>query len=308
MGLMPIGEDPDSHLWEFAHLETGEPAVRGADGKLLLAESTGVVLVLIPHGTFWMGAQSVDPNGHNFDPQALAEESPVHEVELSAYFLSKYEMTQGQWERIAGKNPSLYGPARYDKNWNRAGKAWSALHPVEQVSVNDCMQVLARVGLDLPSEAQWENGVRAGTSTPWWTGSDAASLKDAANLADAYAKSHGSGSWLNWEKDLDDGNSSHAEIGSYRANAFGLHDVIGNEWEWCADEFDVGFYGRSPRTDPVARSASSTNRVTRGGSFLDVASFSRSAYRGRASPVTRLAGIGVRPVMALQPRASASSR
>jgi formylglycine-generating enzyme required for sulfatase activity len=308
MGILPIGEDPDSHLWEFAHLETGEPAARGADGRLVLAESTGVVLVLIPHGSFWMGAQSENPSGRNYDPQALTEESPVHEVELSAYLLSKYEMTQGQWERVAGKNPSLYGPSRYDKNWNRAGKAWSALQPVEQVSVNDCEQVLARVGLGLPSEAQWENAARAGTSTPWWTGSDVASLKNAANLGDAYAKAHGSGSLLIWEKDLDDGNTSHAEIGSYRANTFGLHDVIGNEWEWCADGFDGGFYDRSPRTDPVASTSSSTTRVTRGGSFLDVGSFSRSAYRARASPITRLAGIGVRPVMALQLGAPVSGR
>jgi formylglycine-generating enzyme required for sulfatase activity len=308
MGLLPIGEDPDSRLWEFAHLATGEPAIRGADGRLVLAESTGVVLVLIPHGTFWMGAQSLDPVGRNYDPQAMAEESPVHEVELSAYFLSKYEMTQGQWERIAGKNPSLYGPSRYKRDWNRAGKPWSALHPVEQVSVDDCAEVLARVGLTFPSEAQWENAARAGTSTRWWTGSDVASLNGAANLADAYAKSHGSASLLAWEQDLDDGNLSHAEIGSYRANAFGLHDVIGNEWEWCADDFDAEFYSRSPRTDPVARTSSPGNRITRGGSFLDVPEFARSAYRARGSPVVRLAGLGIRPAMALQLPTSVSNR
>ena len=111
MGLLPIGPDPESGLWEFAHLATGTPAERGADGRLILTEETGVVLVLIPAGRFWMGAQSTDEAGRNYDPQAQPNEGPVHEVELSPHFLSKYEMTQGQWQRIMGANPSAYTPA-----------------------------------------------------------------------------------------------------------------------------------------------------------------------------------------------------
>ncbi|MHC4263682.1 MAG: bifunctional serine/threonine-protein kinase/formylglycine-generating enzyme family protein, partial [Planctomycetota bacterium] len=108
MGLVPIGTDPDSGLWEFAHLATGTPAERGEDRKLILTEETGVVLVLIPGGTFVMGAQSSDPDGPNYDPQAWRDEGPPHEVTLSPYLLSKFEMTQGQWLAATGTEPSYY--------------------------------------------------------------------------------------------------------------------------------------------------------------------------------------------------------
>src|SRR5262249_25075170 len=158
---------------------------RGADGRLVMKDGTGIVFVLIPAGRFWMGAQAASPSGRNVDPQADANESPVHEVSLDAYFLSKYEMTQDQWLRLAGKNPSLYSPGD-----GINGKLVTLLHPVENVSWIDCTIVLSRLALELPTEAQWEYGARAGTSTPWWTGSEKTSLRGAGNLADAYSKRH----------------------------------------------------------------------------------------------------------------------
>jgi formylglycine-generating enzyme required for sulfatase activity len=247
-----------------------------------------------------MGAQKADPTAPNFDPQGLPEEAPVHDVRLSPYFLSKYEMTQGQWMRFVGKNPSGYGPSIYLKDWNRAGKGWTPLHPVEQVSWNDCMQVLGRAELMLPSEAQWENGCRAGTDTPWWTGSGISSLGGAANLADAYGKSHGGEALPVWEKEFDDGNTAHAEIGSYRPNAFGLHEVHGNVWEWCLDGYDTNFYGRSSTFDPVAPWQNCASRVNRGGSYSNGAPSARSASRSSVTPEGRGLNLGVRPAKSLQ--------
>jgi formylglycine-generating enzyme required for sulfatase activity/tRNA A-37 threonylcarbamoyl transferase component Bud32 len=298
-GLLPIGEDPDSHLWEFAELSTGDPAVRGSDGKLVLEESTGLVLVLIPGGTFEMGAQQSDPSGPNYDPQARENESPVHEIRLAPYFLSKYEMTQGQWERFTGKNPSNYGPLHWARNTNRNGKGWTALHPVEQVTWLECTATTARLGLALPSEAQWENAARGGTQTVFSTGSDLASLRGAANIADAYGKSHGADAWSSWEADFDDGNTVHAEVGSYRANPYGLHDVHGNVWEWCSDGFDALFYRRSPGVDPVAPIDGVAGRVFRGGSFGEVASIARVAIRGLDAPDYRSNDLGLRPARAI---------
>jgi formylglycine-generating enzyme required for sulfatase activity len=307
LGLLPIGADPDSGLWEFAHLQTGDPAERDAHGKLVVDEAMGLVFVLLPGGTFPMGAQSADPAGANYDPQAVSlDEAPVHEVTLSPYFLSKYEMTQGQWRRFTGQNPSNHGPTQYSRSWNRAGKGWTALHPVEQVSWTQCMEVMARLGLSLPSEAQWENGARGGTDTPYWTGWDLESLLDAANLSDAYGKSHGNHAWNLWEKDLDDGNTSHAEIGSYRANPFGLHEVIGNVGEWCLDGYDAGFYARSPRLDPVNLSTGAPYRVLRGGGFNDDASRARSAIRNENAPEVPVFVLGLRPARALEPPPAAS--
>ncbi len=111
VGLLPIGEDPQSRLWEFADFQAGSVPERGLDGRLKLTAEMGLVFVLIPAGSFWMGAQRTDPSGRNFDPAALREESPVHEVLLSAYFLSKYEMTQGQWIKVVAQrngNPGAH--------------------------------------------------------------------------------------------------------------------------------------------------------------------------------------------------------
>ncbi len=295
IGLVPLGPDPNSGLWEFAHLATGEPALPGADGKLALTEETGVVLVLIPGGTFWMGAQAVEPEGRNYDPQAQSDESPVHEVELSAYFLSKYELTQGQWKRFAGSNPSNYGPDRaWDSEWSRASRTASLLHPVERVSWDDCAGFMVRTGLALPTEAQWERACRAETDTPWWTGRELEGLGAVANVADGYGKNHGAGTWTAWEAALDDGFTNHAPVGSFRANPFGLFDVHGNVWEWCRDglgDYDLPM----AQWDGERQGAGPRYRVNRGGGFRDVAAYARCANRGAYDPEYAVNELGVRP-------------
>jgi formylglycine-generating enzyme required for sulfatase activity len=300
LGLLPIGPDPASGLWEFAHLMTGEPAERESDGLLRLTEATGLVLVLIPGGTFQMGAQSSDPALPNYDALAQRNEGPVHSVSLSAHFLSKYEMTQGQWQRASGSNPSQYNSQHYSTSWNRAGRAINLLHPVEQVSWRDSRWLLDRLSLQLPSEAQWENGCRAGTGSVYWTGEGLDSLKGAANLSDAYGKSHGNESWVSWEANFDDGNSVHAEVGSYRANVFGLHDVHGNVREWCLDSYDSNAYENERVADPLMYVEGSSGRVYRGGCFSLTASGARSAYRDYGTPEARAGLLGLRPARALR--------
>jgi formylglycine-generating enzyme required for sulfatase activity len=293
LGLVPIGPDPDSGLWEFAHLETGEPAVRGPDGKLVLREETGLVFVLLPGGTFWMGAQRADPSKPNYDPEAQSDEGPVHEVTLSPFFLSKHEMTQGQWLRFTGRNPSYYQPGNL---------ARSLLHPVEQVSWTTCREVLGRLGVELPSEAQWEYGARSGTQTPWWTGEERDSLLGAANLADQSAKRAGA-KWQDikdWPE-LDDGYPVDAPVNQLAANPFGLHHVHGNVWEWCRDGYDGDFYRQSQGKDPVSDPAGSSDRVYRGGAFGSAAVDARSARRGIAAPEDAIIDLGVRPARAIMP-------
>lgn len=294
LGLLPLGMDPRSQLWEFAHLQTGDPAVRGADGKLVLTEETGLVFVLLPGGKFWMGAQRLDPGGRNYDPLANDDESPVHEVELSPYFLSKYELTQGQWQRIAATNPSHYRPP--------GGFAPSLLHPVEKVNWSMGAELLALLGLSLPSEAQWECGARGGTTTAWWTGQERESLRGKVNLADRTAKNAGA-SWLaanDWP-DLEDGCVAHCEVGTYPANAFGLHEVAGNVWEWCLDGYAPRSYSDESRVNPVSPFEAVAFRVGRGGAFDFAAKLSRSAHRGRVPRARLGADLGLRPARALSP-------
>src|SRR5262245_4714863 len=236
-----------------------------------------------------MGAQK-DPAQPNFDPEADPDESPVNEVALAPYFLSKYEMTQAQWLRFTGKNPSNYvddGPR-------------ALLHPVEQVSWEDCEQLLRHMGLTLPTEAQWEYAARAGTRTPWWTGADASSVAVAANLSDAFAKSHkGPDSWTYevWS----DGHLIHAPVGSLQANAFGLHDVHGNVWEWCQDAYEIGYVSPTRTGDGERAVTDTSSRVLRGGSFSYPASVARSSLRRGAPPAAPDSTLGLRPARRITP-------
>jgi formylglycine-generating enzyme required for sulfatase activity len=292
MGLVPIGTDPDSGLWEFAHLATGMPAARAEDGHLILTEGTGVVLVLIPGGIFVMGAQSTDPDGPNYDPQAENDEGP-HEVTLSPYLLSKYEMTQGQWLAATGNEPSYY---------KRNNLAPSLLHPVEQLSWTDCVETCARVGLALPSEAQWEHGARAGTDTPWHFGADHEAIRGKVNIADKTAADEGA-PWTaiqDWP-DHEDGGVVQREVGAYPANEYGLHEVHGNVYEWCADGYDSGAYRRQGAVDPLVIPEASATRVSRGGSFTGTARTARSASRTNRTPDDRNSSLGLRPAQGITP-------
>jgi serine/threonine protein kinase/formylglycine-generating enzyme required for sulfatase activity len=299
LGLIPIGKDQHSGLWEFAHLQTTAQGTdpipkRDADGILVVTESMGLVFVLLPGGTFRMGAMKEPPDedtpmsAPNVDPEAKVDESPITEVRLDPFFMSKYEMTQGQWLRLVGKNPSQYGPGQ-----SFGGKVVDLRNPVEQVNFEDCDLWLGRLGLILPTEAQWEYGARGGTTAPRWTGIGTDGLVKAANVADQFSKENGGGLFEKHEA-WNDGYTVHAPAGSFAANAFGLHDVLGNLWEWCRDWHAT--YDVAARIGDGLRSPSaSRNGVFRGGSFNDVASYARSANRCGGTLGLRAFSVGVRP-------------
>jgi len=288
MGLVPLGPDPRSGLWEFGHLMSGELPERAPDGDLVLTERTCIVLVLIPGGSFLMGA------GENESPWSLEDERPAHTVTLAPFLLSKYEMTQGQWLRVTGVNPSSVGPhGSWTPAWSRQGGEASLRHPVEVVSWDDCSRLVRRIGLSLPTEAQWEYASRAGSETPWWSGADAESLNGVANIADAYARIHGE-KHLQYEDAVDDGFVMHAPVGSFRANPFGLFDVHGNVWEWCLD--DYGSYSLPVRPGDGRRLSSDPNlRVSRGGGFNRPAGHARSAVRLTDTKESKFVFVGLRP-------------
>ncbi len=298
VGLVPIGRDPDSGLWEFAHIQTGEIPDRTADGELWLAEEMGIVFVLIPGGTFRMGAQRTDPDAPNYDKDAESDEGPVHDVTLDPFFLSKYEMTQAQWERFVGKNPSTYRAHSYRSNWDRTPtrkrKRLMGLHPVEQVSWEDCRDVMRRLSLTLPTEAQWEYAARAGTDTVYFTGNEVASLQGSANQPDSFAAKNGAPSSWDFEEKIDDGYVVHAPVGRFDANRFGLHDVHGNVWEWCRD-VGVSYATQVNPGDGERPTQGARNRVSRGGGFTSSASSARCAFRSSYTPEYRYDSLGLRP-------------
>ena len=277
LGLVPLGKNPRSGLWEFAHLASGEAPALRPDGSLALTEASSVVLVLLPGGTFSMGA--APPKGKryrpapNVDPDAHAAEGPVHAIQLAPFFMAKYELTQAQWLQVMRANPSAY-PSGY----TTGGRQHTRMHPVEQINWSEAREALGRLGLTMPTEAQWEYASRAGTTSVYWSGARKESLQGAANLADRYAKENGGpGSWL-FEGWLNDGYVAHAPVGMYRPNPFGLYDTVGNVWEWVEDRY--GSYSLPVRPGTGERLAPKTApRVFRGGGFRANATHARSADR-----------------------------
>ena len=259
-GIVPIGADPVSGLWEFVHLASGAPGNEyprrdSATGRVVPSDSMGIVLVLLPSGSFAMGAQSEFVSEPNYDPLARSDEK-VHRVTLSPFFCSKYEVTRGQWLRMTGSDPSASKP-RPDLTL-----------PVEQVSWNDCTAAMRQCGLKLLTESQWEYAARAATMSCWWTGpDDAAVANGAVHSVDEVAP-----------------------VGSKAANAYGLYDTAGNVWEWCLDS-----YGPYP-TDPALDLCASGDpfAVRRGGCYYYSASFCRSANRNGSHPTALSGGIGLR--------------
>jgi serine/threonine protein kinase/formylglycine-generating enzyme required for sulfatase activity len=305
LGLVSLGRDAQSGLWEFGHLETGALPRREADGRLALEDGSGIVFVLLPGGTFKMGTElpSDDKPASlpNVDPFSQgAKEGPIHDVTLSPFFMSKYEMTQGQWQYFTGSNPSG-GPPGGIYGAGDVAKKITWMHPVESVSWEMCALVLERLGLRFPTEAQWEYAARAGTATTWWTGNDVASVEGTANLADQFARKWGGGG--SWQSEAwDDGFTTHAPVNHYRANPFGIHGMIGNVREWCLDWYDRGYPESIREGDGEHLLAPEKRRehVMRGGSFNAPATQGRSAFRPHARQAVRSLHFGVRPARALE--------
>ncbi len=273
-GLQPLGPDPESGLWEFLHVETGEPPERDSHGRTVPTAAMGIVLVLLPGGRFWMGSQK-PPVGattssvgggrpfQNQDPDSRENERPVHEVELSPFFIAKYQLTEAQWSR------STAMPSSEERS---EGTTTAKVEPKSQNALEYC----ATQGLTLPTEAQWEYACRAGTYTPY---------SGTGNLDE-----------MGWYE-KNSGDRIH-NVGEKRPNHWGLYDVHGNVWEWCVDQFDHEFYSReeATRRDPTCDEGRSGGRVLRGGGFDDFAELTRSAFRIGDAPEARNLNVGFRPV------------
>jgi formylglycine-generating enzyme required for sulfatase activity len=316
IGLVPIGMNPVTKLWEFYDLRSAwdgkrDPAtieipryVSAGEhhGHIEVRDDTGIVFVLLPGGTFTMGAQAADSNGANYDRDASSHETP-HKITLHAFFLARHEMTQGQWQRLSdGEVPSLYHPEYvWGGQPGNPSQRFGWMSPVENVDWLQCERCLSQHGMVLPTEAQWEYGCRAGTSTVWWTGSERESLRGAVNIADGTWKKGGSaGPSIDDWPGFEDGFIVHAPVDSLLPNAFGLHHTHGNVWEWCADWW--GYYSQPARAGDGLRLVplgSLQARIFRGGGFSSVARNVRSALRSRQVPSQRSDALGVRPARGL---------
>ena len=294
VGFLPVGENPKSGLWEFWAVETGACPHRDPEGRWHFAEESGLIFALIPGALARIGAQAEDLEQPHYDPAAESNESPVLETIIAPFLLSVTPVTQAQWRRFTGGNPSVYAEDRCYGDKQHDGR-----HPVEHVSWDECHLWLSRFGLQIPTEAQWEYAARAGTVTPWWTGTRAESLAGAANLADRFAKENGAPQAWEFDEWLDDGYSVHSPVATFLPNRFGLYDIHGNIWEWCRDSF--GLYDGADRDPAEGQLLVEPNerRLFRGGSFMQPASHARVSNRNLSYRTYRASCLGVRPSVSL---------
>jgi formylglycine-generating enzyme required for sulfatase activity len=221
--------------------------------------SIGMKFVWIPPGNFIMGSPK-EESGR----QPFGFDETQHKVTLTkGFYMGVYTVTQEQWQEVMANNPSS---SRGEKNL-----------PVEMVSWDDCQEFIKKLRekdkmpYRLPFEAEWEYACRAGTTTPFYFGETIS--PEQANYGDSKGKT--------------------TPVGSFPANAFGLHDMHGNVWQWCQDW--AGDYPHRDVVDPQGPEKGN-DRVFRGGSFVvqDSASFVRSAHRNKNMPTLRAPTIGVR--------------
>ncbi|MEZ6196758.1 MAG: SUMF1/EgtB/PvdO family nonheme iron enzyme [Planctomycetota bacterium] len=300
LGLIPLGPDPESGLEEFLDWRTHDRAEhiedisrREGDGRITMTSRRGLIFVLIPGGAFFMGAQG-DPTKPNSESKFEPDESPVRKITLAPYFMSKYEMTRNQWERFDRPAPAVVDadPLSAAESALAAGSC----HPVAYVSWRECTERLHHLGLELPTEAQWERAARGddGTSAIWAGTSTLGDLHRFANIAGKEASEFYR---RDFEKDHIDHHEKAAPVGSYLPSSYGLHDMSGNVWEWCRDSHED--YALDPRSGDGLRTGDSPQRINRGGSFGNLARHARVALRGCPDPSTQIALFGVRPSRSL---------
>jgi len=234
----------------------GAAPASGSPGQTWRDPTTGMEFVWVPGGSFEMGCGS-------WGGECKDSEKPVHSVRLSGFWLGKYEVTQGQWSRVMGNNPSIF-----KKGDN---------YPVEQVSWNDVKEFITKLNAQgsakfrLPTEAEWEYAARSGGRAEKYAGGG-----DDIDRVAWYTSNSGS--------------STHA-VGTKAPNGLGLYDMSGNVFEWVEDVY--GSYSSSSQDNPVVTGGGSY-RVFRGGSWGIGPGGVRSANRANNTPDFRLHVLGFR--------------
>ena len=281
-------------------------------------------MVVVPAGSFMMGSPSSEKGRFDF-------EGPLHEVAIREPFaVGVYEVTRGEFARfvsVSGHSPrdscgdyyfSVWGYFDLGRNWNQPGYGQTDDHPVVCVSWEDAKAYARWLSREtgeeyrLLSEAEWEYAARGGSATAryWGEGEDGqcrhvnGADSEAKDWADREAKDRDSEIERNWEKQYrdvygriascNDGHVHTAPVGSYEANGFGLHDVLGNVGEWVEDCVVEKSYRGAPSDGSAWVSGDCSRRVLRGGSWISSTTLLRSAFRYASFDRDRVFYIGFR--------------
>lgn len=240
----------------------------GMEHKVIIAEPSGVELVQIPPGEFWMGSSR---DQHD----AMSWERPMHRVKIPGFCLSKYPVTNQQYARFMQATQTRIKPEYWgDRRFNQSNQ------PVVGVSWNEARAYCDWAELRLPSEAEWEYACRAGSNTKYSSGD---SESDLARIA-----------WYS-------GNSENRlhPVGEKEPNAFGLYDMQGNVWEWVEDDWHGGYDGAPENGSAWFEKVRPDARGYRGGSWNNLAGHCRPATRTKWSPRNRDRCVGFRPARSI---------
>lgn len=292
-------------------------AVTGLPTRIV-HQASGITFVLIPAGEFLMGSPSKEEGRlHGEDQHRRLIRQPFYlgETEVTvAQFRRFVQVTGYQTEAergvpVGGNTIGSFAtvPAG-DRDWSAAANWRNPFpnmrdyrlrdnHPVVHVSWNDAQRFCAQYGLKLPTEAQWEYAVRAGTQTRYFWGDQEAAGKGYANIADLLGRQRFRG-W-NQGFSFSDGVTLLAAVRHYRPNAWGLYDMVGNVLEWVEDDY-IRCYPGDGADETAAQAGGDTGHVLRGGSWLDAPAYGRSAVRVTMASAARRDFIGFRVVLPIK--------
>ena len=221
-----------------------------------LGDGVYLDMVYVAGGKFMMGSPSSEKKDNGFK----GREEPQHKVTVPSYWIGKYVVTQEQYQAIMGNNPSHFKGAK---------------RPVDSVSWDKCQEfckkLSSKIGKEyrLPSEAEWEYGCRAATTTVFHSGE---------TITTELVNYNGNCTYLEEGKGLY--REETVEVGTFLPNAFGLYEMQGNVWEWCEDGWHENYREASKNGRAWTDNHSQTTlRVLRGGSWYSNPSYCRSAYR-----------------------------
>jgi formylglycine-generating enzyme required for sulfatase activity len=279
----------------------------------IVHRESGIALVLVPAGRFQMGSPETEPDRSRGERQHLR-------LIREPFYMAETEVTVEQFRRFVKATNYVTDAERGveegghykgafatvadgEREWTETASWRNPYpnfkeyklrddHPVVQVSWNDASRFVEHFGLQLPTEAQWEYAMRAGTTTRYFWGDSEAGAQGYGNVKDAVSKKR----FIKWVQSFpfDDGSTFVNVVGSYKPNAWGLRDMVGNVQEWCRDQY-VRDYPADGADESAADNGS--GRVMRGGSWFDAPDLQRSAKRFGFAPQGRRDFIGFRVVM-----------
>jgi formylglycine-generating enzyme required for sulfatase activity len=320
LGAAQIAPEPPRRL-PAGYVKARGTAMDAVTGlpKRIIHKASGIALVLIPAGEFVMGSPPSEAN-------RLRDEDQHRRIIRQAFYMGETEVTVAQFRRfVTATKYQTDAEAGTPLDVHRVGsfaavpggdRAWSLVanwrnpfpnlpeyrrqddHPVIHVSWNDAKRFSQHFGFQLPTEAQWEYAARAGTQTSYFWGEQAEDGARFANVNDAQARRRFKD--VGQAFSFDDGAALVTKVGSYRPNAWGLYDMVGNIVEWVEDAY-VRCYPGDGADESAATNDVKSGRVLRGGSWLDSQTHTRSAVRVTMTEAARRDFIGFRVVKKIEP-------